>query len=58
MNNILYLIIALLTAAMLSSSCKVSSDGAPKSEQRIDPYGRVTQADLGAAIKRLQEVNN
>ena len=32
--------------------------GAPKSEQRIDPYGRVTQSDLDAAIKRLQEVNN
>ncbi len=34
------------------------AEGAPKSQQRIDPYGRVTQADLDAAIKRLKEVNN
>ena len=31
--------------------------GAPKEEQRIDPYGRVTKADYKAAVKRLFEVN-
>ena len=33
-------------------------EGAPKSEQKIDPYGRVTQADLDQAIANLKEVNN
>ena len=32
--------------------------GKEKSEQKIDPYGRVTQADLDQAIANLKEVNN
>ena len=32
--------------------------GAPKSQQRIDPYGRVTQADLDTIIQRFKEVNS
>ena len=32
--------------------------GKEKSEQRIDPYGRITQADLDLAIANLKEVNN
>lgn len=33
-------------------------EGAPKSEQKFDPFGRVTQADLDLAIANLKEVNN
>jgi hypothetical protein len=32
--------------------------GKEKSQQKIDPYGRVTQADLDQAIANLKEVNN
>ena len=32
--------------------------GKEKSQQKIDPYGRVTQADLDLAIANFKEVNN
>ena len=32
--------------------------GKEKSEQRIDPYGRITKADLDLAIANFKEVNN
>ncbi|MBR6403742.1 MAG: leucine-rich repeat protein [Eubacterium sp.] len=31
--------------------------GAPKEEQKFDPYGRVTKTELKATVKRLLEVN-
>ena len=32
--------------------------GAPKEEQKIDPYGKVTRSDFKSAIKNLFEVNS